>query len=882
MLRVALKELTAQAGRYAMSLAAVVMGIAFLSGTMQLREGIAGAFQDLIEFQFDADVYVVPAEDGQAVLTQDWLGDAVEQTVALSLAERVEQVDGVDRVVPDIRGGAVLAGADGTAIAGVGAGAPGLGLSWGSYERGSAVRVAAGRGPAAVGEVAVMEDTARRGGLAVGDATTVFTGEAVLDVTVVGILESDAAGFLGASLTFFTADQALDLYAAGGGVARLAIYSEVDEAGTAAGGPAALADRVTAALAGASGSANGDGADGIGGFDSGGAQGQAGPFVVVTGDELREGYTADLRAAIGAIGAVLTVFAVVALFVAGFIIFNTFNITVRRQTARYALLRALGASGKQVFAVVAAQGAVIGAVGAALGILAGKGLATLAVRGISAVGLDLGDHAVTRWTDVALALVVGVAVTMAAAAVPARRAGRVAPVEALRQVEAEFGRLKRGRAWAGGIVLAMGVAATWAGAVVDAAPAALVGAGGVAIVVGAIVAGPLLASAGARAAGAVFGRVAPPIGRLAVRNLQRNPRRDAATASALMIGLALMSVSAVVANSMKASSATDLDRLVRSDLFVSTASTAGLLIPGAAVAAIEDVAGVERVDPVAAGAATVSGLPVYMGSVPGEAIGDTLDLDVDTGASGSPFEGGRVLAEEGAAKDFGWTVGSRLVLVGDAGQVEVEIGGLYGRGLGGEQLIVGPDVFGQVVGPLADWSFEALVRFGDGADATATRADVAAAAAPFMILTVQDRAELIAEANGMVELILAVIYGLLALSVVIAVMGIVNTLALSVIERQRELGLLRAIGLGRGLTAATVALESVLLALGGAVLGASIGLGVGAGLARALRDQGITELALPWADLGVMVLAGALAGVVAAIAPAIRAVRVPPLVALAR
>ncbi|MDR2566078.1 MAG: ABC transporter permease [Bifidobacteriaceae bacterium] len=909
MLRLALKDLAAHAGRYAMSLVAVVIGIAFLSGTMQLREGIAHAFADLIDFQFDADAYLVPAKDGEAVLAADWMGDRVEQVVPLEAIPVIEAVDGVDRVAPDIRGGAVLAGADGTAIAGTGAGAPGLGLSWGSYEHGSTVRVAAGRPPAASGEVAIMEDTAERGHLAVGDATTVFTGETVLDVKVVGILEADAAGFLGASLTFFTTDQALDLYARDGGVARVAVYA------SDAGDTLALAERITEALAqvaGGAGSAGGepgngpaaagDGggtadaaggavaggaaaggeprADGIGGMvaDSGMA---ADSGMVVTGDELRADYTEELRAQLGAIGTLLTVFAAVALFIGCFVIFNTFAIAVRRQTAHYALLRSLGASGRQVFGLVLGQGAVIGLIGSAIGIVAGRGLATLAVRGFSAMGMSLGDHATTRASDVAVALAVGVAATLAAAAAPARRAGRVAPIEALRQAESEFGKPLRGRAWAGGAVLLLGAAGTAAGLATDPPSAVLVGLGAAGLVGGALVASPALTALGGRGAGLVLGRLMRPVGRLAVRNVQRNPRRGAATAGALMIGVALVSAVGVAAASMRASITTGLGDVMTADLMVSATGSAGVAVPELAIEALSAAGGVARVDPLLAGTAEVDGEPVFIGGVPVAAIDDTLNLGA-VGVDGSPVAAGQVIVSHATARDRGWAVGDRLELTGAAGAAEVEIGDVYDRGLGGEDMMMGPALFEAVIGAPSDWLiYQTLVRFEDGADPAAARAAVAAAAAPFMVLTVQDREEVIAAGDALVDIVLAVAYSLLALSVVIAVLGIVNTLALSVIERRREVGLLRAVGLGRGQTAGAVVLESVLLSLGGALSGAAIGTGVGVALARTLRDQGLTDLVIPWGQLGAIVLLGALAGVLAAVAPAIRAVRVPVLVAAA-
>ncbi|MDR0593681.1 MAG: ABC transporter permease, partial [Bifidobacteriaceae bacterium] len=836
MTRLALRNLAAHAGRYGMSLLAVVLGIAFLSGTMQLREGISQAFDELFAFQFDADAYVVPARDGQPVLEDDWAGGPVDQAVPLNASALAAAVEGVDRVVADVRGAAILAGADGTPIAGTGAGGPGLGLSWDSADGRADLRLSVGRAPAAPGEVAVMDDTASRGDLALGDATTVFTGAQVADVTVVGIMESDAAGFLGASLTFFPARQALDLYAPGGGVARLAVHSESLTA-------PALVERLNAAL-------DGD------------------ETVAVSGDRLREDYKAEMRDQIGAIGALLSVFAVVALLIGGFVIFNTFSIAVRQETARYALLRSLGGSGAQVSGLVLVQGAVIGAIGSALGILAGKGLATLAMRGFGAIGISLGDRSGSRWSDIVLALAVGVAATGLAAAVPARRAARIAPIEALRQADSEFGQPLRLRAWLGGAMLAAGAGLAAAGAAADPASGRLVALGALGLVGGAVVAGPALTAGAGRAASAVLDRLWRPAGRLAARNLRRNPRRGAATASALMIGLALVSAAAVAANSMRASTVDKVAEAMKADLVLS--GVIGGPLPQPVVPAAAGIAGVARVDSLLVGLAQADGLPVAATSVPTAAIGDTIEMDWAGGSDWAPLQNGQLMVRRAAARERGWQVGDAVSLSGEAGAAELGIGGLYQRGLGGEDVMMSAEVFERVVGPPGEAAYQALIRFEAGADAAAVRQRVAAAVAPFMVVSVQDRAELMAENGSMVDTILAAAYALLALSVVVAVLGVVNTMALSVIERRREFGLLRAIGLARARTAATVVLESVLLAAGGAVTGAAIGAGIGAALARCLRDQGMTELAIPLGQLALIVALGLVAGAVAAITPAVR------------
>jgi putative ABC transport system permease protein len=370
------------------------------------------------------------------------------------------------------------------------------------------------------------------------------------------------------------------------------------------------------------------------------------------------------------------------------------------------------------------------------------------------------------------------------------------------------------------------------------------------------------------------------VGRLARENALRVPRRTATTASALMIGLALMAALSVVAESTKASVSDLVERQLTAD-FVLNGGGQAPMPPSVA----ETVAGLPQV----ASVATIGFLPVQIGdgglsAVAAEAKGIRENVQVDV-ASGSldALDNGQVLVDASTAKARGWSVGSAITgTIGTLTDTRLVIGGVFeDNEVIGTELILPRDLYTRAVPAAQQGDFFVYVKAAAGADTGALKQQLVDVVKPFIIVSVQDGEEFTAAQADQINQLLLLLYVLLALSVVIAVLGIVNTLALSVFERTREIGLLRAVGLSRGQLSGTITIEAVATAVFGAVLGTALGLGLGIALQRGLRNEGLEVLSIPWGTIIAVLVAAAIAGVVAAVLPAIRAVRLDVLRAIA-
>ena len=377
-----------------------------------------------------------------------------------------------------------------------------------------------------------------------------------------------------------------------------------------------------------------------------------------------------------------------------------------------------------------------------------------------------------------------------------------------------------------------------------------------------------------------------PIGRLARGNVTRNPRRTANTAGALMIGMALVGATTVLASTAQASTRSVVETESRADLIVQSASFA---LPGDAVGAVAALPSVGRADAVSVGSALVSGpdedgdeaAPTTLVSVPVGAIGSTLAVTVVDGSLDG-FAPGDVAVQEATAQARSWAVGDTLTLTSDTGSRTATIAAIVDSKILGAPVIVPQEMLEELV-PDAQRSVTALfLQAADGTTLEELRTDVVDAVAPFAILSVQTNDELATSLADQVGRVLVILYALLGLSVVIAVLGIINTLALSVIERTREIGLLRAVGLGRLQLAGTVTVESVLTALFGTVVGVGVGVALAATMPTVFADVGLTTLAVPWPQILAMLGLAVVVGVLAAVWPGVRAARLPVLDAIAQ
>lgn len=834
MFRLSLNSARGHLVRFLLTAFSVMLGVSFVAGTFVLRDTIDATLTGLVSGTvkgLDVRVRGVEATPG-----------GPRTSLPLTLQPALAAVPGVARVVPDIQGTAIIAGKDGIAVGG--GGAPALGFAY--LPDSPAFTLVKGRGPVNRDQVAVEAATLTKSGLAIGDATTAVIGDQTRPVTITG--EVTFGPLFGATAVLVDDATARAAFAPDGLVPSFSI--------TAAQGTSQNALRAAVASALPAGAE------------------------AVTGDAYAAQTQASIATGLGYFTTFLLVFAGISLFVGSFIIINTFSMLVAQRTRELALLRAIGASRAQVSRMVLGEAAVVGVIGSGLGL--GLGLlvaagAEWAVRNL--IGADLGSALPLHAATVIWSLLVGTLVTVGAAVLPARRASRTAPVAAMRTDSSLTTRSLRLRGTVGTALLAAGIALLGV-SVTRSSPwwtAAGVGAG--LAVIGALVAAPLATRPVVRVIAWPFARLSGVVGRLARDSALRNPRRTASTASALMIGLALIAGLAVLAQSVKASVTAGVGRELSSDFVLSTGA-------GAVPASVApDTAKLDRVQSVAAIGSVDAQIGAFhaLGSaITAEGLANNFTLVTRSGRLDSLSQN-TILIDQTSATAHGWAVGSVLdATVGGLAGQHLTIGGIFADSQAfGSHLILSHDLYLKAVpaGQRADTGV--FVKATPGTDLTALRADLVALVKPYLIVSVQDRQEFSTATGASVDTLLNLLYVLLLFSVVVAILGIINTLALSVIERTREIGLLRAIGLRRRQLTEMITIEAIATALFGALLGTVLGLGLGIALQHGLISQGLTVLALPWTTIIVLLIASAAVGILAAVIPAIRAVRLNILHAIA-
>jgi putative ABC transport system permease protein len=841
-LSLTLREMRAHARRLAGTALAVVLGVAFLTGTLVLGDTLRANFDDLLtEVNAGTDVVVRNGTELDA--------DVMRAPIDASVVGAVAGVDGVAAAEGVVDGFGQLLGADGDAIGGNGP--PQLAGSWITDPALNPYRLAEGRAPRGGDEVVVNRGAAEAGDLQVGDTTTLLTPEPV-QVTIVGLATfGDADGLGGVTYTAFDlGDAQRHVLGSPDAVSSVAVQGEdgLDQS--------TLADRIDDVL-------------------PAGVEATTGARVT---DEATEDINRDF---LDLLTTFLTMFAGVALLVATFSIYNTFSIIVAQRTRQAALLRALGAGRAQVVRSVVAEALLVGVAGSLAGLAAGVGVAGLLKGLFDAAGFALpaGGIVISGGT-VAVGVVVGTLVTLVAGIVPAVKASRVAPLAALRDAAAEKVSPSAARVAAGALLSAAGVGLTMA-AVIGGGALPVVGLGAVLTVVGAVVSGPAVARPVAAVLGAPLARLRGMTGGLARENAMRNPRRTAGTASALMVGVAVVTLFTVFAASLKASIDQNIDRSFGGDVVVSSGRFGDGGISPALAADVGALPEVDLAVGVGRGAVQIDGDTKEISVAEPAALDQVLDVDVTAGSLADMGDRGLAVSDR-AVEDNGWALGDRLpVTFADGSTEDLTIEATYGAG----------DMLGSYVLPRVVWEPHAvqdadtlvLVRKAPGTSVAEAEAAVTDVAAGYGSPEVADRDEFAATAAGNVDMLLTIIYALLALAIVIALMGIANTLSLSIHERTRELGLLRAVGQTRRQVRAMVRGESVLIAGFGAVGGIALGVFLGWALVRVAGDgTGMVDaFALPTGRLAVVLVVGALAGVVAGLRPARRAARMDVLAAIA-
>jgi putative ABC transport system permease protein len=833
--RVALRGIRAHLVRFLLSLLAVALGVAFVAGTFSLRAMMSSTFDGIVDAGSRGDAYVRGAEESGSAATMSEGAAATRVPVSVDLVDQVAAVDGVAHAIPEVQGSLVLVGADGTAV--LSTQAPSMAFL--SVPDDPATSIVDGRRPEKAGEIALESATLESSGLAIGDTTTAVLQGELTDVTVVG--EVDMGGPM-AGATIALVDQAtgMDLFAPDGDLMDIAIYGEDGVT------QQQLVERVGAAL------------------DD--------PAVeVATGDDVRQESKDAIGEMLGFVTTFLLVFAAIALFVGAFIISNTFAMSVRQRMREFALLRAVGASPTQVFASILVQAAVVGLVGSAVGIAAGLGLVQMLKVGFESMGMSLSGDIPVDAATIVISLVVGTVVSVLAAAVPARRAALVPPVEAMREEVTVRERSLRVRAVVGALLTGLGAAAVVAAAVNPEAGygETALSVGAAAVVIGVLMLSPHLARWTIGLLAAPFVRLVRPVGRLARGNVVRNPRRTANTAGALMIGMALVGGVSVIAASAESSVASIVDQEADADLIMRSAT---YVIPPGAIADVEVLPEVEQADVVGFAPVSVDGASSNLiGLTPGT-FGRSIKVRTIDGDLAALADG-EVAVQKSRAEDDGLAVGDTLEMAAGGGTRTLTIGAIFESNALGAPYVVDQPVLDEIV-PATDQSIDTVfVNAAAGTTVAEARQAVADAVAPYVVVSVQDKDEWVSDMADQVNQVLVILYALLGLSVVIAVLGIVNTLALSVIERTREIGLLRAVGLGRLQLSGTVTIESVLTAVFGTVVGLVVGVALASALPRVYADDGLSSLVIPWGNLVGMLVLAVVVGVLAALWPAGRAAR---------
>jgi putative ABC transport system permease protein len=548
-----------------------------------------------------------------------------------------------------------------------------------------------------------------------------------------------------------------------------------------------------------------------------------------------------------------------------------------------AMLRAVGASRRQVLRAVLLESAIIGAVASAVGLAAGV-LMSFGLRGLlGAVGLEIpsGDVVITGST-VMTAFLVGITVTMVSSVGPALRASRIRPIAALRDTAIEDTTTSLRRTVVGLSIVGAGAIGFAAGVTGEGTAAmAPLGLGVLLGILGVFVLGPVIARPAMHLLGAPT-KLSGATGHLARENAKRNPRRSAATASALMIGVALVGFITILASSTKASTTAAVDRSLRADYVVDSGSWGDGGFGPSIEADLAALPEVELVSPFRSVPVTIEDNATELMAVDTTVIEGLMDLEVTTGAL-TDVHGDGLALSSGRASELGLDVGDPLTVGFSAtGDVALTIRALFDGeilGAGDTSYIVGLDTFDANVTDVFDR--QVYVTIHDDVNAAAATVAIEGALDGWPNADLQDQASFKEAITSEIDMMLNLIYGLLALAVIIALIGIANTLALSVHERTRELGLLRAVGMTRRQLKTAIRWESVLISLLGTALGFGIGV-VGAwGITKALATDGVTTFVVPAPQLTAIVGLAIFAGVLAALGPARRAARLNVLEAIA-
>ncbi|MET7905892.1 ABC transporter permease [Streptomyces sp. NPDC005355] len=844
MLRTAVRNVLAHKARLLMTVLAVLLGVAFVSGTLVFTNTISAAYQKSSEKGFaGVDVAITPH-------TSD--DDAASPGSAPRLGQRVldkaAKVPGAASATGVVHGYTALSKKNGDLL---GSGFSTLGGNYypGTDGKDPRYTMTQGRAPKAEGEIALDSKSAERGHYKAGDSIRVSVDGPVRAEKIVGVFTTDDGNVAaGGSLALFDNATAQRLFAKPGQ------FDEIDVKAAPGTSQAALKSAVDKILP---------------------KEAEA-----ATGQKLADDQAEQIKQGMSTMQTGMLAFAGIALFVGIFIIANTFTMLVAQRTRELALMRAVGATRRQVTRSVLIEATFVGAVAAVVGLAAGVGIGAGLRSLLNSTGALVPDGPlVVKPTTVLVSLVVGIVVTVLAAWLPGRRAAKIPPVAAMNSVHAKPS--TRGlvvRNSIGAVLAAGGIALVLAGAGMGADGKGPMGLGAGVLVIGVFVLTPLLSRPLIAAAAPVL-RVFGMPGKLARQNAVRNPRRTAATASALMVGLTLITGMTVIAGSVQKGINKMAADGLKSDYVVSMGGFGGSrpLSPDVSKT-LGKLPQVTAISPLRTSPARVGGDTDSLTGVNSKAVSDLVGVDFSQG-SFSGLGGDKVVIDDKTADKHGWKLGSSIPVTYEDGRgSKLTVGGVYT----GNQMIRGIIMDSATITPhmstVTDFQVMLKTR-GGGTEANKHALKKALGDNP--AIQVQNKKDISDGIAKFFTLMLNMLYGLLAMAVIVAVLGVINTLAMSVFERSQEIGMLRAIGLDRRGIKRMVRLESLVISLFGGVLG--LGLGVFFGWAAGeLISTGLPtyQLVLPWGRMGLFLALAAFVGVLAALWPARRAARLNMLAAI--
>ena len=839
MRKVALRGLLEHKGRLLATFFAVAMGVAFMSGVLTLTDTMNKAFDDLF-----ADVY----RDTDAVVRSDReLGDqatgGVRAQIDESLVDTVAGADGVAAAEGNIQGYAQVVDPEGDVVGDPAMGAPTFGANWQETPELNPFDIVDGNAPEGTGEIVIDRGTADDSGYEVGDTVPVQTQQGSGEYQLVGIARfgtADSPG--GSNWVMWTTPEAQQLVGQEGRLNGIGVVADdgVSE------------DQVVGSIR----EVVPDGTE------------------VLTGQEITEETQSDVREGLSFLTTFFLVFALIAIFVGIFVIYNSFSIIVAQRTREMALLRAIGASRKQVRRSVIVEALIVGLIASVIGFLAGLGVALLLGELLQ---IPEGTLAILP-TSIITAIAVGVIVTVVSALLPAWRASRVPPLAAMREVAVDTTGRSRWRTVIGLAITALGFAGVIGGAM--GGDPAIVGYGVAAVFVGVLFLGPAMARPVSAAVGAPLARLRGIPGRLARSNAGRNPRRTSATAQALMIGVGIVAFTLILNSSIRASIDQSLERGFAGDFVVDSGTFGMIGLPTSVAEDMRDVEGVDIVAPARFGQATVDGEEEGVGATDPGAL-QLLDLDVVQG--NGDMAPGTVLITDDRAEADGLSVGDpvEIQFVDQEQPTTYAVGGIYEPSETGSigDFALNLEDFGAAVPNATDSLI--FVSLDDGVSVAEAEPHLERVLEPYATAEVQSVEEYKDTIGGQLDVLLQLITGLLTLAIIIALLGIANTVALSIIERTREIGLLRAVGMSRRQLRSAIRLESVIISVFGTLVGLAIGLIGGWGIVTALEDEGFGVFRIPVNWLAFLVVMAAILGTVAALVPAWRASRRDVLEAIA-